>query len=237
MVNGLKVLGIIPARGGSKGIYKKNLRVICGKSLIRWTIEQAQHAELLDHFILSSEDEEIIRIAKEAGCDVPFVRPPELSSDTTSGMAPVLHAIAQLPQYDIAVLLQPTSPLRLPSDINACVEKCVFNPALSCVSVSEVRQHPYWSYTIDAKGGLSPFLLRDEDISRRQDLPPVFALNGAVFVATYQSLKKSKSFLGAGTIAHIMPLERGIDIDTEEDLVLAEALLSKQLHRSPGVRA
>ncbi len=113
MIAGKTVLAIIPARGGSKGVPRKNIRLLAGKPLIVWTIDEAKKSKYIDRFILSSEDDEIIKIAREYGCEVPFKRPIELAQDDTPGIEPVIHAINTLEdKYDYVVLLQPTSPLR-----------------------------------------------------------------------------------------------------------------------------
>lgn len=117
-----KILAIIPARGGSKGVPRKNIRDLAGKPLIAWTIEEAKKSKYITRLILSSEDEEIIEAAKKYGCEVPFVRPIELAQDNTPGIEPVLHAIEKCPGYDYVLLLQPTSPLRTVEDIDGCIE-------------------------------------------------------------------------------------------------------------------
>lgn len=224
MIQGKSVLAIIPARGGSKGIPRKNIRMLAGKPLIAWTIEEAKKSKYIDRLILSSEDEEIIKVAKEWGCEVPFVRPAELAKDDTPGIEPVLHAISMLPGYDYVVLLQPTSPLRLVDDIDGCIETCVSSSAPSCVSVTEVNQHPYLMYKIDKTGSLEPFRDQKKEIYRRQDLPLVYILNGAVYFAESHFLRKNRSFLKPLTKAFVMARERSLDIDNEVDLRFFEIL-------------
>ena len=123
MIEGLSVLGLIPARGGSKGVPRKNIRLVAGRPLLAWTIDAARASRYLDRLVLSTDDCEIGAVAIAAGCEVPFLRPPELARDDTPGIDPVLHALGQLPPFDIVVLLQPTSPLRLASDIDGCIER------------------------------------------------------------------------------------------------------------------
>ncbi|MBF0557360.1 MAG: acylneuraminate cytidylyltransferase family protein [Nitrospirae bacterium] len=225
MDNGVKIVAIIPARGGSKGLPRKNILPLLGKPLIAWTIEEAKKSKYLDRVVLSSEDAEIISVARQFGCDVPFVRPMELASDETPGVAPILHAIEALPeQYDMIVLLQPTSPLRLAADIDRSIELCIDRKAPACVSVTEPDISPFWMYTIGPAGNLQP-LLKSEETYRRQDLPKVFASNGAVYVANCSWLLKTKTFVTDETIAYIMPRERSQDIDTELDLRFCEFLL------------
>lgn len=125
MINNKKILAIIPARGGSKGLPRKNIRELAGKPLIAWTIEAGRKSKYIDRLIVSSEDFEIIEVAKKYGAEIPFVRPKHLAEDESLGLDPVFHALRELPGYDIVVLLQPTSPLRLTEDIDACIEQLI----------------------------------------------------------------------------------------------------------------
>lgn len=227
MIAGKTVLAVIPARGGSKGVPRKNIRDLGGKPLIAWTIEAARGSRYIDRLVLSSEDAEIIKVAREWGCDVPFVRPDELAQDDTPGIEPVMHALSCLPGYDYVVLLQPTSPLRTHKDIDSCIEACVSSAADACVSVTEPDKSPYWMYTVDTRGKMSPLIKTGESILRRQDLPKAYALNGAVYVAATAPLAGSRSFLTENTVAYTMPKLSSIDIDTEADLFIAEALLTR----------
>lgn len=225
MFNGKKILAVIPARGGSKGIPYKNIVDAGGKPLIAWTIQEAKKSKYIDKLILSSEDAKIIETALKYGCEVPFVRPAELSKDETPGVDPVLHALNFFNgQYDYIVLLQPTSPLRTAEDIDKCIENCIVNRSNSCVSVKEAKEHPYLMYTIENKL-LSPFIKEKKKVDRRQDLPPVYILNGAVYVTNCEWLLINKKFVDENTIAYLMPAERSIDIDTKDDLKFMEYLL------------
>jgi len=228
MIAGKKVLGVIPARGGSKGVPRKNIREVGGKPLIAWTIEESKKSKYIDRLILSSEDEEIIRVARERGCDVPFVRPAELARDDTPGVEPVLHALRELPGYDYVVLLQPTSPLRSVEDIDACIEKCIKMKLKTCVSVTESDKSPYWMYLLDNEGKMQPFVKTPTLITRRQDLPKVYALNGAVYVAERKYLFEERSFLTEETMGYVMSPERSLDLDTEIDMKLFELMLGSK---------
>lgn len=228
MINDRKVLGIIPARGGSKGVPRKNIREVAGKPLIAWTIEEAKKSKYIDRLILSTEDDEIISIAQEWGCDVPFVRPAELSQDDTPGIEPVIHAIQLLPGYDYVVLLQPTSPLRKVEDIDGCIELCVSKQESSCVSVTMPDKSPYWMFTVDGDGLMHPLIEQTAIIPRRQDLPKVYALNGAVYVSNVTLLLEQRSFLTENTIAYVMTKSSSIDIDTDADINIAESLIKLQ---------
>lgn len=227
MIGGLKVLAVIPARGGSKGIARKNLRVVGGEPLIYWSIAAAHASVYIDRTILSSEDPEIIEVAKSKGCDVPFIRPTELAQDTSEGVAPVLHALELVLGYDLVVLLQPTSPLRLAADIDSCLEKLIERGGSSCVSISEAECHPYLAFHKAIDDRLRHFV-PDRDISnlRRQDFPPAWRLNGAVYAARVSHLEMNRSFISRETVGYVMPSERSLDIDTLEDLALADQQLS-----------
>ncbi|MCT7995231.1 cytidylyltransferase domain-containing protein [Laspinema olomoucense] len=226
MIEGKTVLAILPARGGSKGVTRKNLREVGGKPLIAWTIEEAKKSLHIDKLIISSEDDEIIQVAKAWGCEVPFKRPIELAQDETPGIEPVLHALKILPQYDYVILLQPTSPLRTVDDIDACLEKCLAFNANACVSVAAVTENPYWMYTISPDSIMHKLIETNNYFTRRQDLPKVYKLNGAVYVAESEWLRKNKSFLSNETMAYIMPWERSVDIDSESDLFNLKIFLS-----------
>src|SRR5689334_1892292 len=196
MIRGARILAVIPARGGSKGVPRKNVRDVAGRPLIGWTIAAARGSRYIDRVIVSSDDTEIIEVARREGCEVPFVRPGQLARDETPGIDPVLHALKELPGYEYVVLLQPTSPLRTCTDIDGCIERCVASGADGCVSVSEPDKSPYWMYTLAPDAKLKPLLDRAGQTHRRQDLPRVYALNGAVYVARCETLLESRAFVG-----------------------------------------
>jgi CMP-N,N'-diacetyllegionaminic acid synthase len=227
MIDGKRVLAIIPARGGSKGVARKNIRTVAGKPLIAWTIAVAQKSKYIDRLILSSEDAEIIQVAKDLGCEAPFVRPAALAQDETPGIDPVLHALEQLPGFDLVVLLQATSPLRNTQDIDACLEHCLKNKANVCVTLTQAEPSPYLMYTVTAEHRLQPVLPSAGSFARRQDLPPVSVLNGAIYVADCSWLKVNKKFITPETLGYLMPRQRSLDIDTETDLLLAGLILEQ----------
>ncbi len=222
MIDGHSVLGVILARGGSKGLPRKNVRDLAGKPLIAWTIEAGHESEYIDRLILSSDDADIIAVAEEYGCEVPFQRPSELARDDTPSMDALLHAMNQLPSYDYITLLQPTSPLRTASDIDATIKTCVKHRAPACVTVTEADKPPQWMYTLREGHRLEPVLGRDETVYRRQDAPDTYVLNGAVFVARSGWLRRRETFHGDETVAYVMPSERSADVDTELDLEWCE---------------
>jgi CMP-N,N'-diacetyllegionaminic acid synthase len=224
MIDGERVLAVIPARGGSKGVPGKNIRPAGGKPLIAWTIEAAQASRTIDRLVLSSDNAEIIRTAVELGCEAPFVRSAELSEDRAPVIEVVLDALRRCPGFEWMVLLQPTSPLRLAADIDGAVERCVALKAPSCVSVAEARETPYWMYTLDEGARLKP-LVEDASHLCRQELPPAYLLNGAVYVARTDWITAGRAFISRETVAYEMPVERSLDIDTETDFALFEILL------------
>lgn len=224
----MALIGLISARGGSKGIPRKNIKPLLGKPLIGWTIDAAKQASCIDRLIVSTEDEEIAAVARKLGADIPFMRPAELAADDTPGIAPVLHAIEQLPEYDWVLLLQPTSPLRSAEDIDGIWRFCQERGAPSAVSVCEVGKHPYWMYKCDIAQRLEPFIRGRPDVTRRQDLPAAYALNGALYLARTDWLLEQQNFIGPETIGYIMPSERSVDLDIPQDWRWVEFLIGQE---------
>jgi CMP-N,N'-diacetyllegionaminic acid synthase len=224
----VNTFALIPARGGSKGIPRKNIKFIAGKPLIVWTIEAALRSSLLSAVVVSTDDLEIAEVARRAGAQVPFMRPTELAQDQTPGLDPVLHALDQLPQYDSVLLLQPTSPLRTTDDIDGCLNLVTQKKTLSAVSVTEADTHPYWTYRLNADQTMARFL-DVAPVARRQDLPAVFSLNGAMYFADASWLRDSGSLVSAETLAYVMSKEHSVDLDTPLDWKFAELLLKESL--------
>lgn len=222
MIAGKKVLAVIPARGGSKRVPRKNVRDVGGKPLIAWTIEVAHQSQYIDRCVLSSDDDEIMAVAKTYGCDVPFRRPDALAQDETPGVQPIVHALEALPGYDYVVLLQPTSPLRSVADVDGAIRLCHAKRAPACVSVTESAKSPYWMYTMDSAQQLLPLLSPPAVPDNR----PIVVLNGAVYVSDCTWLLRQRTFVTAETIAYPMPPARSVDVDTELDLAMAEFMLS-----------
>lgn len=227
MIEGDKVLALIPARGGSKGVPGKNIREIGGKPLIAWTIDAAKGARCVDRVILSSDDADIIRVAKEYGCEVPFVREARLAQDDTTTMEVVFDTLERCPGYDWVLLLQPTSPLRSADDIDRAAERCLLHDAPACVSVCMAQESPYWMFTMRADDQLEP-LLPNFQLTRRQDLPPIYSLNGAIYLARTEWLRQQKKFIAQGTVSYEMPVQRSIDIDSESDFQQLKIFLENQ---------
>jgi len=228
VINDKTVIAIIPARGGSKGLPGKNTMEVNGKPLLAWTIDHANGSKYIDRVILSSEDDEIIKIAKKHGCDVPFVRPTALASDTAGTMGVVFHALQTLPEkYDYVVLLQVTSPLRTSHDIDFCIEQCEKNNVPACVSVMETDKSPFWMYRLDNNNLMDPIISGTKLPKRRQDVSTIYSINGAVYVAKTNWLAKQEHFITAETTAYVMPKLRSIDIDTELDLMVLQSIVEK----------
>ncbi len=224
-------LALIPARGGSKGIPRKNIRELAGKPLIAWTIEAALAAEGIERVVVSTEDEEIADVARKWGAETPFLRPAELATDTAPGIAPVLHAIEQLPGHDSLILLQPTSPLRSAAQIAAILEFASEKQTSSVVSVCEVEEHPAWMFRKAPDETLAPYASLDE-ATRRQDLPSLYILNGAMYWVRTEWLRGTRRLVGEGTLGFFMDADSSTDIDTMLDWRLAELLMTEREARS-----
>ncbi|MBU1545522.1 MAG: acylneuraminate cytidylyltransferase family protein [Proteobacteria bacterium] len=231
MINGHTVLALITARGGSKGLPRKNIRDLGGKPLLAWTAEAAKRSRYIDQVVLSSDDQEIIKIGLQYGCECPFIRPAELASDEASTMDAVHHALAAVGNnYEYIVLLQPTSPFRSEEDIDNCLELCLSLNAPACVSVTECEKNPYWMYSVTEHSRMEPLIPVTNRPQRRQELPKAFVLNGAIYVAQSEWLSKQDSFVQNETVACVMPQERSLDIDTLQDFQRAQFLLEKENH-------
>ena len=226
-----KVLGIIPARGGSKGIPKKNIYKINNKPLIAYTINEAKKSKFLKDVIVSTEDSEIEKISKKFHAQV-LKRPKKLSTDNTPTNSVIINVIKQLEtkgdiEFDAIVLLQPTSPLRTVNDIDNSIKIFSKNKCDSVMSVTKVHHPPHWTYSINKKGTLTKFLKSKTRVFRRQDSPILYQLNGAILIATKEFFLKKKE-IGHNTIPYIMPQERSIDIDNFYDLKIASLILKNK---------
>ena len=232
MINKKQVMAIIPARGGSKGLPGKNIKHLCGKPLISFTIKAALECDSIDETIVSTDYKEIAEIAEKYGARVPFMRPCELSEDDTSTIDVIFHAIDWLEKYksyrpEYILLLQPTSPLRRTKDINVAIKILKNKKAGAVVSVCKTDHHPWWSNTLPADGRMKDFLKKDILNRRRQDLPVYYRLNGAIYLARTDYIRKYNGFFGPDTFAYKMPREHSIDIDSILDFKLAELLYNK----------
>ncbi|MFH0798579.1 MAG: acylneuraminate cytidylyltransferase family protein [Pseudomonadota bacterium] len=230
-----KIIALITARGGSKSIPRKNVKMLAGKPLIGWTVEAALQCERISRIIVSTDDQEIADVAKSFGADVPFMRPPSLAQDDSSHISVVLHALEFMRDQinvssDYILLLQPTSPCRTAADIDNCICIAEEQSADAVVSVCEVDKHPFLTKRLRADGTLEDFVASDIQYLRRQSLPTAYATNGALYLNRCRSLVDEKTFFPKRTFPYIMPPERSIDIDTEWDLYLAGLIMTNQNH-------
>lgn len=231
----MKILGIIPARGGSKGVPNKNTKLLGGKPLIAYTIESAKHSRLLTDFIVSTDSNTIAETAKTYGADIPFMRPTELATDTAKSIDVVLHALNEMQQkgksYDAVILLQPTYPFRPEGFIDQAIQQFISSGNNSLISVLPVphEYNPHWVFEPDNKGFLHLATGEKEIIPRRQDLPPAFFRDGSIYITTTEVLKNNKSFYGNHLGYIVAHKDRYVNIDTLEDWERAEELIETLL--------
>ena len=224
----MSLLGLIPARGGSKRIPRKNVRPLCGKPLLQWSIDVALAAPSVDRVVVSTDDPEIAEIARAGGAEIPFLRPADLASDNASGIAPVLHALQQLPDVCDVLLLQPTSPFRQVKDVEAIVDLHRQAGHDAVVSVTPSSKHPAWMYNLSRTQLLEP-LMPSPNVPCRQQLPPAYLLNGSLYLASRSLLEAKHSYLTTDTVGYVMPAERSVDIDSQFDWIVAEAIAEKYM--------
>jgi len=229
------ILGVITARGKSKGIPHKNIKILGDKPLIAYTIEVAKNSELITHLITSTDDREIAEIAKKYGCNVPFLRPKELGRDDTPTLSVLQHATTFMEKklgikFDYLVILQPTSPFRIVEDIDKTIQLLIDTPeADSAVSICEVEKnhHPMKAKRLEGNRVL-PYCIEEPEGSRRQDYPVCYKRSAAVYVQKRDLVMKKNRLYGDYIVGHIVPRERSIDIDTEYDWLRAEYMLKNK---------
>ncbi len=227
------VLCVVPARGNSKGLPRKNIKNLLGKPLIGYTIEQALQSKYIDRVVVSTENREIAEIAAKYGAEVPFLRPSELATDESGTIDVLLHAMSWLEteeryNFDILVLLHVTTPLRESGDIDRCIELLVERRADNVFSVTEAHRNPYFNMVeIDAKGWVH--LVKQGSFSTRQAAPPVYDMNSSIYVWWREALRGERRTFLQKTCAYIMPKERSVDIDDHIDFRIAEMLLRERL--------
>lgn len=230
MFQNKKIIGIIPARGGSKGVPRKNIKLAAGKPLLSYTIQAAKESRYLDHFVLSSDDDEILKVGSECGCEHVIKRPTNIATDSAPIFEAVLQVLEQNPGYDYLLLLQPTSPLRQAGDIDAIIEHCVGSGQSSSVSVCETSKNPQWMFFIQ-DNQFQPLVsqnLEQVGVKQRQELPKAYHLNGALYLAEVSWFLTHKGFFAKDTMPFVMPAERSLDIDTPLDFAYFEFLLQQQ---------
>lgn len=231
MYKGKTILVLIPARGGSKGVPRKNIRLLLDKPLIAYTIETALEIDFLDKVIVSTDDLEIAQISREYGAEIPFLRPYELATDEARSIDVILHVMDWMEKehgaFNLILLLQPTSPFRNREDIKAALDIFFEKNAKAVVSVCEAEHSPLWMNTLNDDLNMKDFIRKDILNKNRQELGKYYRINGAIYIAEWDYLKQNKTFFGDKTYAYIMPKERSIDIDTEMDFKFAEFLINR----------
>lgn len=231
MLNGKKVVAIIPARGGSKGVPGKNIKLLHNKPLIAYAIESAKESRYIDRVIVSTDDETIQKVALDYGAEVPFLRPPHLATDTTPTLPVLQHIVNYLEKMnekpDLIITLQPTSPFRTVEHIDNALEAMEDGLCESVVSVCEVDYHPLWMKKIE-EDLILPYVESDIQYTRRQDLPVVYKMNGAIFITNTNVLMDGNLILGERTKPLLMNQEDSIDIDTIWDFKLAEIIMNEK---------
>lgn len=232
MYRGIEIVALVPARAGSQGIPRKNIKLFSGKPLIAHTIEAAKNSRWVDMVIVSTESPSIARIALEHGAQIPFMRPKPLATDKASSLAALFHAMSELnnPRHSVRiwVVLQPTSPLRTEVDIDRAIELLFEKRAKAIVSVTEAFTKPHLVNHLPKNGSMAKFIPKTMAQKNRQEHPKSFQLNGAVYLGYADYIKKCKGFYGDQTYAYIMPKERSIDIDDQIDFHMAEALFEQR---------
>lgn len=222
----MNITALITARGGSKGLPRKNMNTFCGKPLIQWSIELAQKSPLINRVIVSTDSQEIADLSNRLGAEVPFLRPASLASDRSPVIDTILHLLDRLPEIEYLILLQPTSPLRNLTDIKNAVEIEKLYKSNSVVTLVEHDKHPSLMFSLDNSLKLKPFQ-KEHNLTNRQSYEKVYLLNGAIYLVKRSFVIKNKKLINAETIASIMPKERSIDIDNIDDWNLAENEMKK----------
>ncbi len=228
----MKILGLIPARGGSKSIPKKNIKILNGKPLLQYTVEAARKSKHLSKVILSSNDEAVIKVAKELNLEVPFVRPEHLAEDKSPTLGVIQHAITfykeQNITFDAVCLLQVTSPFKTGKFIDDAIDKFVESKCDALVSVQKVpdEYNPHWTFKENQSGNLELFTGEKQIISRRQDLPEIYHRDGLIYITKTSVLMEQNSLYGFKLGYIKSPLEYTINIDTMKDWKQAEAFLN-----------
>jgi len=229
----MNILGVITARGGSKGVPRKNIKLLGAYPLISYTVKVAQKSKLLTDLIVSTDNEEIASVCREYRVDVPFIQPAELAKDTSTHLEVMQYAVKFMEEkkdivYDYAVIFQPTSPFRIVEDIDKTIEKIIEHNADSAFSMCEIEQnqHPIKAKKMEGDTVL-PYCGEEKVGTHRQDFPVVYKRSGAVYVTKRDLIIKDNRMFGDFIVGHIVPLERSIDIDSPFDWVKAEYMLEE----------
>lgn len=228
-----EVVAIIPARGGSKRVPRKNIKLLHGKPLISYAIEAALVSKYINRVVVSTDDEEIAKTAKVYKAEVPFIRPAKLAQDTSTTLSVLQHAIKFLEEKegykpDLVVLLQPTSPFVMTKDIDKAIEKLDETKTNSCVSICEVSERPEWMYVFEenSQSRIKTFLDKTNDKNTRRVLSKMFRLNGGIYVVRKDILMKNNKIIDNDNCsAIVVSIESSVDIDRPIDFLIAEAIM------------
>ena len=234
MIQGKRVLAYIPARSGSKSIKDKNIVDICGKPLIVYSIKAAKQSKYVDKVMVSTDSAKYAEIVKKYGAEAPFLRPAELATDTAVEMDACQHLIDWVEtnsteKFDIIIKLEPTSVLRIAEDIDKAIEKLVAKKADTVVTVTEAVTHPFWMNVLPSDHSLKEFIRPDAVRKNRQELPLYYQLDGLVYAADWNFIKRHKTWLADTSYATITPPSRAVDVDGPVQLELARILIKKRM--------
>lgn len=231
VIKNKRVLALIPARGGSKGLPRKNIRMLGDKPLIAWPIKSALASKYVDQVVVTTDDEEIAGIAKEYGAEVPFLRPSELAADTAPSSAAITHAIRYLEldgiKFDLIILLEPTSPLTDEFDIDKALEKIVISDAKSLVGIGMIEDmHPEFCVLLNNKEFLEPYLRpKFGQVKRRQDLEGLYFFDGSLYISDIDYYKEHQTFYHDLTLGYVFPKRKNLEIDDLIDFLFVESLV------------
>ena len=229
MIEGRRVLCVVPARSGSKGLPDKNIRPLNGQPLLTWPIQAARNSRYIDRIIVSTDSEQYADIARDAGADVPFLRPHELSVDTATSFSVLEHLLAALDEsYDLLVLLEPTSPLTESQDVDAALEQLIsaWDSADAIVGVTEeVKSHPAYLLTLDEQNKIHSFGSDFSSAVRRQELPALFRMEGTLYISKVPALLEQQGFYHDHTLGYCVPEWKSYEIDSLADFICIEAIL------------
>ena len=228
----MNVLGLIPARGGSKGIPHKNIAKLNGIPLINYTIAAAKNSKFINKIFVSTDDKKIAKLAEEQNILVPYLRPKLISKDTSSPLEVIKHTLKLLDEKEnykpkIIIYLQPTSPLRTSNMIDSSIKMLINSNASSVLSVKKISEHPYNSFWQKQKF-LKPFKKNFTNYLRRQDLPLLYYPTGSIYTFWRKTIEKTNSYYGEKILPYILPKKSSIDIDTKLDLFFAESILKNK---------
>jgi N-acylneuraminate cytidylyltransferase/CMP-N,N'-diacetyllegionaminic acid synthase len=237
MINNKKIIAVIPARKGSKGLKGKNIKELCGKPLIAWSIEAALSSKYLDEIVVSTDDKATIDIANKYGASAPFLRPEYLSSDVATTFDVLKHTINFYKnelnkEFDYIVLLEPTSPLRDFSDIDNAVERLIYSDASSIVGISKTEdQNPVFLVNKDKDDFISGYVSKDMPSLRRQDVKDIYFFDGSIYISELKSLLDRETFYHNNTIGFEMPKYKSLEVDDIYDFIMVEAIMKYKKYK------